>query len=468
MASDKKNPRTPGVYIKEIPSFQSSIAQVETAIPAFIGYTEKAVKTKADDLRNIPRYITSLGEYTQYFGVAKPEGANIQVTIDTAVNPPTATAEIQELQRSKYLMYYSVQAFFANGGSRCYIVSVGDYTTGLVEVEALRKGLQATRAVQEITLIVFPDSIGLIASADYYDLHQEALSLCADLEDRFTVMDVWVDPANPDAPAHIDTLRNSSLGNSADSLKYGAVYYPRLETTLDFQYDPALVRVVVAGAKTSLSSLEKVNSEQYNLAKNAISRLPLILPAASAVVGVYAQVDATDGVWKAPANINIDRVIKPVVSINNEEQSDLIIDAIGGKSINAIRSFSGRGPAIIWGARTLAGNDNEWRYVPVHRFSIMAETSIKLAIESFVFEPNDANTWGKAQSMIENFLTTLWRDGGLQGSRPNDAFFVQVGLGVTMTAQDILDGKMIVQVGIAMVHPAEFIILSFIQEMQNM
>jgi phage tail sheath protein FI len=102
---------------------------------------------------------------------------------------------------------------------------------------------------------------------------------------------------------------------------------------------------------------------------------------------------------------------------------------------------------LVWGARTLAGNDNEWRYVSVRRFFNFAEESIKKATEPFVFEPNDANTWVRVQAMIENFLTVLWRQGALQGIKPEHAFYVAVGLGKTMTALDILEGRMIIEIG---------------------
>src|SRR5690606_17988716 len=137
-----------------------------------------------------------------------------------------------------------------------------------------------------------------------------------------------------------------------------------------------------------------------------------------------------------------------------------------GKSINAIRSFTGKG-ILVWGARTLAGNDNEWRYVPVRRFFNMAEESIKKATEQFVFEPNDANTWVRVRAMIENFLILQWRAGALAGAKPEQAFYVRIGLGQTMSAIDVLEGRMNVEIGMAVVRPAEFIILKFSHKMQE-
>ncbi len=192
----------------------------------------------------------------------------------------------------------------------------------------------------------------------------------------------------------------------------------------------------------------------------------MILPPGAAVAGVYASVDANRGVWKAPANSSLASVLAPYFMISAQDQESLNIDTNSGKSINAIRAFTGRG-TLVWGTRTLAGNDNEWRYVPVRRFFNYAEESIKKATEPFVFEPNDLNTWVRVKAMIENFLTLEWRRGSLAGAKPNDAFFVKVGLGETMTSLDILEGRMIIEIGMAVVRPAEFIILKFSHKMQE-
>jgi phage tail sheath protein FI len=97
----------------------------------------------------------------------------------------------------------------------------------------------------------------------------------------------------------------------------------------------------------------------------------------------------------------------------------------------------------------------------------MVEESVKKATMQFVFEPNDANTWTKVRAMIENYLTNLWRQGALAGAKPEQAFYVKVGLGQTMIFDDILNGRMIVEIGMAPVRPAEFIILRFTQIQQT-
>ncbi len=189
------------------------------------------------------------------------------------------------------------------------------------------------------------------------------------------------------------------------------------------------------------------------------------VPPSAAMAGIYAMTDRTRGVWKAPANVSVSAIVGPTVKVTHDEQSSMNVHETG-KSINAIRTFAGKG-TLVWGARTLAGNDNEWRYVSVRRFFNMVEESVMKASQPFVFEPNDANTWVKVKAMIENFLTVQWRQGALMGSKPDEAYFVKVGLGETMTAIDVLEGRMIVEIGMAAVRPAEFIILRFSHFMQE-
>ena len=241
-------------------------------------------------------------------------------------------------------------------------------------------------------------------------------------------------------------------------------------TTFNYAFDEATVQVVIttdgaaAGAVT-MDSFNPADLLRYNLTKAAINNIEMQLPPSPLVAGIYANVDSSRGVWKAPANVALRQVTRPVRKVTHAEQEGLNVDS-SGKSINAIRTFTGKG-TLIWGARTLDGNSNEWRYIPVRRFFNFAEESIKKGSERFVFEPNDANTWVKVRAMIENFLTLQWRAGALAGAVPEDAFFVKVGLGETMTALDILEGRMNVEIGMAVVRPAEFIILKFSHKMQE-
>jgi uncharacterized protein len=228
------------------------------------------------------------------------------------------------------------------------------------------------------------------------------------------------------------------------------------------------IAVVAQAAVKRVDNYEETIGNTFPLFKNILANVSnalTILPPSGAIAGVYAMVDSTRGVWKAPANVSLTGVVGLTEIIDNKEQADLNVDVVAGKSINAIRPFTGKG-ILVWGARTLAGNDNEWRYIPVRRFFNMVEESVKKSTYWAVFEPNDANTWVKVRGMIENYLLQKWREGALAGATPKDAFFVRCGLGTTMTAQDILEGVMNVEIGMAVVRPAEFIVLKFSHKMQ--
>ncbi|MBI5852951.1 MAG: phage tail sheath subtilisin-like domain-containing protein [Planctomycetes bacterium] len=216
---------------------------------------------------------------------------------------------------------------------------------------------------------------------------------------------------------------------------------------------------------TGEGGLRDVFTTYKNIA-DGVAREATLLPPSGAIAGVYAKIDRQRGCWKAPANVSLAEVVGLAVQIDNKDQEELNVDVVAGKSINALRTFTGKGH-LVWGARTLAGNDNEWRYVSVRRFFSVVEESIKKSTYWAVFEPNDANLWVKVKGMIENYLTLKWRDGALAGAKPEHAFFVKVGLNQTMTAIDILEGRLIVEIGMAVVRPAEFIILRFSHKMQQ-
>lgn len=237
--------------------------------------------------------------------------------------------------------------------------------------------------------------------------------------------------------------------------------------TLVFEQVLASIVAILETAETAEATFEANLLQSHPTYKNIIAKVSgtlTKLPPSGGVVGIYARVDGKRGVWKAPANESLSAVSGVTELIDSQEQEDLNVDTVAGKSINAIRVFTGRG-VMVWGARTLAGNDNEWRYVPVRRFFNMVEESVKRSTYWAVFEPNDKNTWIKVKSMIENYLVQQWRNGALQGSTPDQAFFVKIGLGITMTQVDILEGRMNVEIGMAVVRPAEFIILKFSHKM---
>ena len=469
-------PKTPGVYIQEISTLPASIAAVETAIPAFIGYTEKAEKDgNSTALLNVPTRITSLLEFIQIFG--GPNTETFTLTIEDNYDTTTLLLSSRKFgasvpSPSGYLLYYSLQMFFNNGGGPCYIVSVGTGFAGISvgstdPMAGLLGGIKAIEIVDEPTLLLFPDAVSLTDGLEYGDLVKEALTQCNELQDRFTICDAY----NDGTSSSIGNFRNV-IGN--DYLKYGAAYHPYLKTTLNFAVNQAstITHTVTndpggtPNYNFALSVIEASDPSIYRSVIAQINKVYVDLPPSGAIAGVYARVDNDRGVWKAPANVGLKSTSAPTIRVTAQQQENLNVDPTAGKSINVIRSFAGKG-ILVWGARTLAGNDNEWRYVPVRRLFIFVEESVKKATNFVVFEPNDANTWVRVKTMIENFLSGLWREGALAGAKPEEAFFVNVGLGQTMTAQDILEGIMNVEIGMAAVRPAEFIILKFSHKLQE-
>lgn len=424
---------TPGVYVEEISTLPPSVAEVATAIPAFIGYTEKGAADKAEVAE-----VSTLLEFELRFGKAKPTA--FSVGADDELTPSGATAP-------EWRLHYAVSHYFKNGGGRCYVVSIGDFAATPAPAH-FSAGLAALEREDEPTLIVMPDLVAL-AATDYYAIAQEALAQCKKLGDRFTILDV---PAG-DVAAFRDGLGTANLA-------YGAAYHPYLVTTMTHAYDESLVKIGSGDKETTLAAIATTDTARYNRIKKKLADQRVVLPPSAAIAGVYARVDRERGVWKAPANVSLSAVVGPTVQVTNDEQERLNVDATSGKSINAVRAFPGKG-TLVWGARTLAGNDNEWRYVPVRRLFIMIEESARKATSFAVFEPNDAGTWLKVKGMLESYLYGLWEQGALQGSTPEAAYYVNVGLGRTMSPQDVLEGRMVVEIGVAAVRPAEFIVLRF-------
>ncbi len=461
----------------EIARLPSSVAEAETALPAFIGYTEKATNRDTVDLRLKPTKVLSLVEYERTFGYAD-SGDHISIEISTVGGRPQV-AVIEP--KPKHLMYYSLRTFFANGGGGCYIVSVGPYADGISST-ALEEGLRQVESVDETTLLVVPEAISL-DYAGYQSVVRKMLAQCAQLGDRFAILDLFDGYKNtnedvavvpeqsgiPQVPAirkRLVEANRDAWPNIPSLLRYGAAYYPFLKTTLNFYVDQGETNVDISygDRRMSLAKCKTANRAIYDSAKTELKKHYVRIPPSPAIAGVYASSDSQRGVWKSPANVKLAGVIEPLVKLDDTGEDDLSIDATEGKSINTIRSFPGKG-ILVWGARTLAGNDNEWRYISVRRFVTMVEESIKKSTAWAVFEPNDEKTWGRVRSMIENYLILKWRQGAIAGAKSSEAFFVKCGLGTTMTTQDLLEGRLNIELGLAVVRPAEFLVVKLFQRM---
>ncbi len=178
-------------------------------------------------------------------------------------------------------------------------------------------------------------------------------------------------------------------------------------------------------------------------------------PPSGAMAGIYARTDNERGVHKAPANEIVRGCTGLSCSYNEGEQ-----DILNPKGVNLVRAFPGRG-IRVWGARTMSSN-GLWKYINVRRLYIYVEESIKANTNWVVFEPNSEVLWNRVTRTIEMFLSTCWRDGALAGTTPSEAFFVECGR-TTMTQDDIDNGRLICNIGIAAVKPAEFVIFRITQ-----
>jgi phage tail sheath protein FI len=502
--------KTPGVYIVEKNAFPNSVVEVATAVPAFIGYT-KIADNKGTSLTRKPWRITSMSEFVNYYGgpsddkfeFAKNADATAPSDFKSAGDGYTLKRKNDKADTFRYFLYHSMQLFFQNGGGPCYIVSVGTYSDTGAEMKPLQGGVDLLLKEQEPTMVVIPDAMAL-PQGDCISLQQYALKHCGfQMKNRFAILDITDGYRETTDPAgNCITAFRGDLGTNF--LNYSAAYYPWLNTSIvqttdlgfanfvDLSKVKELLLAEAGGeaapqdlkdilaqvgdadrdpkAKTYLSDdeLHKILfsiSPTYANILLAMKRKLNLLPPSAAMAGVFTMVDNARGVWKAPANVSLASVVSPAVNITHDEQEDLNVTT-AGKSINAIRSFIGEG-TLVWGARTLDGNSLDWRYINVRRTMIMIEESLRLATKAYVFEPNVSGTWVTIKSMASNFLTGIWKRGGLAGASPEDAFSVSVGLGETMTPEDILEGMLRVTILVALSRPAEFIEITFQQQMQK-
>lgn len=459
----KPTPSLPGVYIDTEKLLPSSISGASHSLPAFIGYTEKAENKTAGDLTLTPLLVHSLLEYERYFGKIQEKGIRVSINDQTDQAGQVTNRKVStDIAPAKRNLYYQMQLYFANGGGDCYIVSVGQGSPEKPpEMDALKKGLDALEGINSAapTLIVFPDAINGSNENATYNLYQQAMQEAASLPPRFVIMDVKT----------VATFRGTP-GIGTNNLSFGAAYYPNLKTQIPLSYEEADVVVehkvsqggappVEGNLSGNLSSLPRP-STLYDEIKASIGKTSPELPPSAAVAGAYVAVAAAQGIWKAPANVQLKMVEEPSILINDQMQGSLNVDAVAGKSINAIRKFPGQG-TLIWGARTLDGNSQDWRYVPVRLFLNYLGESIRQSLQAFVFEPNDQNTWTLIRGSVENFLVNQWKAGALMGSTVPEAFFVQIGLGITMTQDDVSEGRINLEIGLAVVRPSEFIIETF-------
>ncbi len=415
-----------------------------------------------------------------------------------------------------YRMYSGLKYFYENGGANCYIMTIGAYDydkESISDTTAFTNAITLLEKESEPTMLVIPDLVEIEDTseqdladryANAYALQQAMINHCGTMLNRVAILDIPGGYSEPMVGTKsFEQFRDSVIPQVPKFTSYAAAYYPWLHTTVyqssEVSYknvseasrgliselltneftdpkkglDPKIkIQIdLFTNATSSSDALDAANvifqnlSKSYQLLMGSIMTDMNLIAPSSAMAGVYTAVDNNEGVWVAPANVGMQSTISPSIKIDHAGQEDLNMP-LDGKSICAIRAFTGRGN-LVWGARTLDGNSNDWRYVNVRRTLIYIEQSIQEATKAYVFAPNDPSTWVNVKSMIDSFLTGLWKQGGLVGPKPVDAFSVSVGLGSTMTGDDILNGIMRVAIKVAVSRPAEFIELTFQQQMQK-
>lgn len=320
----------------------------------------------------------------------------------------------------------AVFGFFSNGGSRCYVLNVGKGNP-IAGDERRRTGISALETVDEARIIAAPG---------YTDIpsYEALISHCEKMKNRFAILDSPVQVDNLDALKKVGTA-GVSTGEEDEGKKKatsGHALRPR-ETDCAAFYFPWIT------ARDPLSSGSIVKT-----------------PPSGHLAGVYARTDAARGVHKAPANEPIRGALDLCYKVTREEQGEL--NAAG---VNCIRFFPDSG-IRVWGARTLAPEASEWRYISVRRLFNMIEESIERGTSWIVFESNDPRTWKSIERDIRAFLTLVWRDGALKGATPEQAFFVKCD--EETNPPEVIDaGRLVTEIGIAPVKPAEFIIFRIFQ-----
>ncbi|MDE9429168.1 phage tail sheath family protein [Xenorhabdus bovienii] len=410
----------PGVTLSES-IITTGQQEIPSAVPVFIGYTTLNQQQAKAAVR-----IDNLAEYTQIFG-------------------------------DEHVMAFAVRHYFDNGGQQAFVLPLeleGDMPSAKAkmlsakakmpsakakmtqtEAETLMAALgsdavrEAIGGETQITLILAPDIARLNDSV--IDDQPTLVKLWS--EGWMTLLQLSQIRSNLfvllDAPDEVKQAQQCLRTLSSGYRQWGAAYWPSLETTY----------------------------------RDKSGKKSIVLSPTAAIAAVIQRTDNEVGVWKAPANIALSQVIRPV----KPYLQGAVLFNTNGTSLNVIRSFPGKG-IRVWGCRTLENSDNTpWRYLQTRRLVSYVTVHLAQLARMYVFEPNNELTWMKCKGQSYNWLRQLWLQGGLYGSREDEAFTVQLGVNETMTEEDVRAGKMIMKVSLALLYPAEFIEISLVFDTQT-
>jgi phage tail sheath protein FI len=388
---------SPGVYVQEMPSVMRPIAGVGTSTAAFFSVVPDTVQlvasaggtaTKLVDFPCAPAKIPVL--VTSWGGFTAAFGDLIG---DPAKAASTATGAA--LNANQRALAHAVYGFFNNGGTRAYVVRAATAAD-------MPAAIQALEAIDEVALVLAPGQTDAATRA-------AIVAHCQKVGDRFAILDA---PDGTTNPAQLQLAQASSMA---------AVYMPWLRV-----FDPATALATPAAPAASVAP-------------------------SGHIAGIYARVDSTRGVHKAPANEPIRGALDVTLQLARADQ-----DGLNPTGINCIRKLNGS--ILVWGARTAGGDANgDLKYVSVRRTLLFLEKSILQGTQWVVFEPNTQSLWQKINRNVSSFLTQVWRSGALFGASPQEAFYVKCDADTNPQSQIAL-GQVVTEIGVAIARPAEFVV----------
>ncbi len=388
---------TPGIYVEETASGPRPIEAVGTSTVGFVGTAPNNI-AHVNEIVPITNWLQFVKEFVS----------------DNSQSTPLS---------------HAVFGFFQNSSGLCYIVNVGKDGSISGGSGSKREGLQLLEEIDEIAIVAAP---GYTDAASY----DAILTHCEKLKDRISILD---------APKDVKMLNNLT--------KVATPGTPSGSGDADFDTSAPTPKSKEKGlrARTSDGGYGSFYFPWIKVKDPLSPKKIVTIPPSGHMAGIYARVDATRGVHKAPANEAVWGALDLEYRVTREEQGGL-----NSNSVNCIRFFPGQG-IRVWGARTLAEGSSEWRYINVRRLFNMIEESIEQSTMWVVFETNDPTLWNSIKRDVSAFLTMLWRQGALKGTTPEEAFFVKCDA-ETNTKETIDAGMVVTIIGIAPVKPAEFVI----------
>jgi len=407
------SPASPGVFVQEVPSQIQAITGASTSTAGFIGICPATVALVAKN----PSFDPTVP--------ASPKFKIVSHAITAAANTPVLLTSWAQFTRifgdlvgdaaadgtstatapdAGYLqLAQAVYGFFNNGGSRCFVARIAT----IADIDTV---LSAFAAIDDISIVAAPGETDPT-------VYQKLIDHCANTQDRFAILD---------GPKQ-DTLTDLTGAAAPSRTDLAAWYYPWITV-----FDPG---TLLMGATPDGS---------------------IAVAPSGHIAGIYARVDTERGVFKSPANEVVRGALGVTVGLSRADQ-----DVLNPKGVNAIRVLNGN--ILVWGARTVGGAANgDLTYISVRRTLLFLRESIEQGTQFAVFEPNTPALWAKISRNVSAFLTTVWQSGALFGNTPQEAFFVKCDIDNNPPQQQNI-GELVVDVGVAIARPAEFVIFRISQ-----